>query len=84
MKLVDLLGYAAGIIVVSSLIPQTLKSWKTKLTRDLSLARYVMYTIGLSIWILYGVLIQNGPIAVMNSIAVVLSGSILYLKIRYK
>jgi MtN3 and saliva related transmembrane protein len=84
MKFVDILGYLAGGLVVSSLIPQTLKSWKTKLTRDLSLLRYVIYTIGLCIWVIYGILIQNGPIAIMNSIAVVLAGSILYLKIRYK
>jgi len=84
MKLVDILGYLAGGLVVSSLIPQTIKSWKTKLTRDLSLLRYCMYTIGLFIWIVYGIMIKNGPVAIMNSIAVILAGSILYLKIKYK
>lgn len=84
MKFVDILGYLAGTLCVASLIPQTLKSWKTKLTRDLSLTRYIMYTIGLTLWTIYGILIQNGPLIIMNSLAIVLAGSILFLKIRYK
>jgi len=84
MELIDLLGYSAGILVVISLLPQTIKSWKTKLTRDLSLWRYIIYSLGLILWIAYAVIINNGPVAVMNSLGLVLALSILYLKVRYK
>ena len=84
MKLIDLLGYTAGVLVVISLLPQTIKSWKTKLTRDLSLWRYIIYVIGLTLWIIYAIIIQNGPVAIMNSLGLLLALSILYLKIRYK
>ncbi|PIR07121.1 MAG: hypothetical protein COV55_01680 [Candidatus Komeilibacteria bacterium CG11_big_fil_rev_8_21_14_0_20_36_20] len=84
MKLIDLLGYTAGILVVISLLPQTIKSWKTKLTRDLSLWRYIIYIVRLILWITYAAIIKNGPVAVMNSIGLILASSILYLKIRYK
>ncbi len=84
MNSIDLLGYAAGILVVISLLPQTVKSWKTKSTRDLSLWRYIIYCVGLILWITYAVIINNGPVAVMNSIGLVLALSILYLKVRYK
>ncbi|MFA6992455.1 MAG: SemiSWEET transporter [Candidatus Gracilibacteria bacterium] len=84
MKLVDIIGYIAGGLGVASLIPQVIKSWQTKLTRDLSFWRYFMYVTGLTLWVVYGALIQNGPLLVMNGIAVVLAGSILCLKIKYK
>ena len=83
MSYVDLLGYLAGILVVISLLPQAIKSWKTKSTKDISLMRYVIYVTGLVLWIIYAILIQNGPVAVMNSVGLALAVTILYLKLRY-
>jgi len=83
MEWVNLLGYVAGALVVLSLLPQVIKSWKTKLTRDISLSRYVIYVIGLVLWIAYAFIIENGPVGVMNAIGLVLALSILYLKIRH-
>jgi len=83
MRLVDLIGYAAGICVVGSLIPQLIKSWKTKSTNDLSLARYIIYIVGVVLWMVYGFIITNGPMIVMNIAALLMALSILYLKLRY-
>lgn len=84
MEAIDILGYIAGILVVISLLPQAIKSWKTKLTRDISLWRYIIYIIGLILWITYAVIIENGPVALMNSAGLALAISILYLKLQYK
>ena len=83
MSNIDLLGYLAGILVVASLLPQVIKSWKTKSTKDISLARYVIYVAGLILWIAYAAIIGNGPVAVMNAIGLILALSILYLKLNY-
>ena len=83
MNPVELLGYAAGILVVISLLPQVIKSWKTKSTKDISLWRYVIYIIGLAFWIVYAIIINNGPVAVMNGIGLLLALSILYLKLKH-
>jgi len=80
---IDILGYVAGLMVVFSLLPQVLKSWRTKSTADISLARYVIYVAGLVLWVIYAVLIQNKPVAVMNGVGLVFASSILYLKLRY-
>ena len=80
---VNFLGYIAGILVVVSLLPQVIKSWKTKSTKDISLERYVIYIIGLILWIAYAVIIKNGPVAMMKSIGLVLATTILYLKLKY-
>ena len=82
--MIDILGYIAGILVVISLLPQTIKTWKTKLVRDLSLWRYIIYCVGLVLWIIYAIIIDNGPVALMNSIGLLLALSILYLMIRYR
>ncbi len=84
MLYLNILGYLAGILVVISLLPQVIRSWRTKSTKDLSLWKYVIYIIGLSLWITYAVLIKNGPVVAMNTIGLLLALSILYLKLRYK
>ena len=84
MNYINILGYLAGILVVISLLPQAIKSWKTKSTKDISLTRYVIYIIGLVLWIVYAIIIENGPVALMNSIGLILALSILYLKLKYK
>ena len=81
--LIDILGYVAGILVVISLLPQVIKSWKTKSTKDISLWRYVIYVVGLILWVTYAFLISNGPVGVMNGIGLVLALSILLLKIKH-
>ncbi|MBI4127374.1 hypothetical protein HY463_01570 [Candidatus Peregrinibacteria bacterium] len=83
MQTIDLLGYIAGALVVVSLIPQTIKSWRTKMTRDISLWRYIIYSTGLILWIAYALAINNGPVAVMNSLGLLFALSILYLKIKH-
>jgi MtN3 and saliva related transmembrane protein len=83
MSNVDILGYAAGILVVISLFPQVIKSWRTKSTKDLSLLRYLIYIFGLILWITYAVVIENGPVAAMNGVGLAFALSILYLKLRY-
>lgn len=83
MDSIDLLGYAAGILVVVSLLPQAMKSWKTKSTKDISLARYLIYIAGLILWIAYALIINNGPVALMNGVGLLLALLILWLKIRH-
>ncbi len=84
MEYIDILWYVGWTLVVASLVPQVIKSRKTKLTRDISLRRYIIYAVGLILWITYAIIIQNGPVAIMNSAGLVLALSILYLKVRYK
>ena len=68
---VDILGYVAGLLVVFSLLPQVIKSWRTRSTRDISLIRYVVYVTGLVLWVTYAVIIENGPVAVMNGVGLI-------------
>lgn len=80
---INLLGYFAGALVVGSLIPQVVKSWRTKSTRDISVWRYIVYVAGLVLWVTYALIIHNGPVAITNGIGLVLALVVLSLKMKY-
>lgn len=80
---VNLLGYLAGILLTISLIPQVLQSWRTKSTKDISLWRYVIYTTGIALLVVYAILIDAIPVAVTNIVALPLALSVIYLKLKY-
>jgi len=83
MALIDIIGIIAAIIVNISFIPQFIKSWKTKKTEDISIMMYLIYTMGILLWLIYGVTIKNIPIIFSNLIGLSLLLSVLYLKIKY-
>jgi len=80
---VELVGLTAGLFVASSLFPQVLKSWKTKSTKDISIAWNVINLIGQLIWLLYGILIGSISLIVMTTLTFLMVLSLLILKIKY-
>jgi MtN3 and saliva related transmembrane protein len=84
MFYVEIIGFAAGTLTTVCLVPRVLKAWKTKLTRDVSLVWVVTLTIGVVLWLAYGILINSLPIIVANFFTLILSLIILLLKLKYK
>jgi MtN3 and saliva related transmembrane protein len=78
-----LLGLAAGFCTTLSFLPQLLKTWKTKSTHDISTGMYVTLSIGLLLWVFYGVSIYSLPIIITNVVTLVLSSAVLVLKIKH-
>jgi len=83
MVYVEIIGFAAGTLTTVCLIPQVLKVWKTKLTRDISLGWIMTLTIGVALWLAYGILINSYPVIVANFFTLILSIIILILKLKY-
>jgi MtN3 and saliva related transmembrane protein len=82
MGYVTVIGLMAGILTTLSFLPQVIKSWKTRKTRDISSIAYSLLTIGIFLWLVYGLLLEDLPLILANGIAFVLASSILLLKIR--
>ena len=80
--MIDLIGFAAAIITTSSFFPQAIKTWKTKDTTGISLIMYSFFTIGVSLWLIYGILISDYPLIFANGISFVLSLVIFYIKLQ--
>ncbi len=79
----ELTGYLAGIIMVVALMPQIIKSWKTKSTKDISIGWNSIYIFGLILWIVYGIGIKSYPLTFTVIVETILAISLLILKFRY-
>ncbi|PIT86971.1 MAG: hypothetical protein COU33_00230 [Candidatus Magasanikbacteria bacterium CG10_big_fil_rev_8_21_14_0_10_43_6] len=83
MDVVTLIGLIAATCTTIAFIPQSLKIIKTKHTKDLSLGMYSILTLGIFLWLVYGVLLKNPPIIIANAISLVFCSTTLVLVFKY-
>jgi len=84
MDSIAIVGYIAGVLTTVSFVPQLIKAWKMRETRNLSLAMLVLFGIGILLWTIYGFWVDSLPIIAANVTTFVLILILLGLKIRYK
>jgi MtN3 and saliva related transmembrane protein len=84
MNFTDILGLLAGFCVTVSVIPQIIKVWKTKKVKQISLLTFSVLTFGIAIWVLYGILKNDFPIIITNSISLFLNLIMVYFLIYYE
>lgn len=77
------LGAFAGFCTTVSFLPQLIRAWRTRSTRDISLGMFSVLVFGIFLWLVYGVLIGDGPLIAANAVSLCFTGSILYLKLRH-
>jgi MtN3 and saliva related transmembrane protein len=83
MDVVTALGLVAGTLTTGAFVPQVVRTWRTKSTKDLSLPMLASFSTGVLCWLLYGIWIDSLPIVITNGITFVLAGTNLVLKLRY-
>jgi MtN3 and saliva related transmembrane protein len=81
---VTVIGLIAAACTTFSYVPQAVKTIKTKNTKSLSLIMYVIMTVGIVLWLSYGILLRDLPIIIANIVTLLFAGIILILKIKYK
>lgn len=84
MKIELILGLLAAAFTTFAYLPQSIKTIRTKETKDISLLTIIMLEVGLITWLIYGILIDSIPIISANTISIVFMSVILVLKLRYK
>ena len=84
MNATEVLGYTAGTISSLTFLPQVIKTWKSKSAGDISLLMFLFATASVVIWLIYGILKENGAIIYTNATILVLSSVMLVFKFRYK
>lgn len=80
---IDLLGLAAGSLTTLSFVPQVLKIWRTKSGKDVSYGMFLLFSLGVLLWLAYGLILGAMPIIVANTVTLVLALVVLGLKYRY-
>jgi MtN3 and saliva related transmembrane protein len=83
MEITELFGYLAATLTTVSFIPQVIQVWRSKHTKDISLGMYSIFTVGIGVWLVYGILLGSMPIIIANCVTLVLAGSVLAMKLRY-
>jgi MtN3 and saliva related transmembrane protein len=78
----DWLGYAAATLTTSAFIPQVWLTWVTRDTSGISLGMYVVFTLGIALWLAYGIATGDWPIIIANAITLALAATILVMKLR--
>lgn len=80
--LTNLIGYPAAFLTTVAFVPQAWKSWRTRDLSGISLPMYALFTLGVALWLAYGVLLGSLPIMLGNGITLALASVVLILKIR--
>ena len=80
----ELVGYLAAALTTCSFIPQAWLTFRTRDVRGVSLGMYSVFTLGVALWLAYGVMLAAWPIVIANGITLALAGTILGMKLRYR
>ncbi|MET1411538.1 SemiSWEET transporter [Roseibium sp. HPY-6] len=84
MILAETIGFIAAILGTICWLPQTIKTWRTRETKDLSLSANLLVLATVALWLIYGIAIDAWPLIVANVISVILVGAIVTAKLIYK
>ena len=79
----ELIGAIAATLTTCSFLPQVWRVWQTRHTKDISLLMYTLFTLGVALWLAYGILLDAWPIIIANSITLLLAGTVLVMKLRF-
>lgn len=77
----NLFGYPAAFLTTIAFVPQAWQSWRSRDLSGISLPMYALFTLGVALWLGYGLVIGSLPIIAANAITLALSSVVLWLKI---
>jgi MtN3 and saliva related transmembrane protein len=80
----DWIGSVAACLTTASFVPQVWHTLRTRDVRGISLGMYSLFTVGVALWLVYGLLLGAWPIIIANAITTSLALAILVMKLRYR
>ena len=78
-----IIGMAAATLCALSFVPQIIKIYKTKTTRDLPVVTFLFFMLGVILWLIYGLMIKEFPIIIANSLTLIFIFIIIAMKLKY-
>lgn len=79
---IEIIGYCAALLTTIAFLPQAIQSWRTRDLSGISLGMYSLFTVGVGLWLIYGLIIEKWPLILANALTFALALSILLLKLR--
>jgi MtN3 and saliva related transmembrane protein len=79
---IEIIGYCAAFLTTIAFLPQAIQSWRTRDLSGISVGMYSLFTAGVGLWLIYGLIIEKWPLILANAMTFALALSILVLKLR--
>ncbi|MDP3254012.1 MAG: SemiSWEET transporter [Hydrogenophaga sp.] len=83
MQTSELIGFGAAFLTTASFVPQVWLTFRTRDVSGISLGMYSVFTLGVALWLVYGLSLAAWPVVAANAITLALAVSILVMKLRY-
>ena len=83
MQLGDVIGYGAACLTTASFVPQAWLTFRTRDVSGISLGMYSVFTVGVTLWLFYGLSLGAWPVVVANAITLTLALASLAMKLRF-
>ena len=80
---IEVIGFGAAILTTASFVPQAWLTFRTRDVSGISLGMYSAFTLGVALWLLYGLVLMAWPLIVANAITLSLALAILIMKLRF-
>jgi MtN3 and saliva related transmembrane protein len=84
MTLIDAIGSLAACLTTASFVPQAWHTFRSRDVSGISLGMYSLFTVGVALWLVYGLLMDAWPIIIANAITTSLALMILVMKLRFR
>jgi MtN3 and saliva related transmembrane protein len=78
----EFIGFIAALLTTVAFVPQVWHSWKTRDLSGVSIYMYMLFTTGVLLWFVYGIVIKSWPVIIANAITGLLAMIILALKVK--
>jgi len=84
MNSIQLLGLLAGSLTTAAFLPQVVKTWKSRSAKDLSLGMFLIFCLGVTMWLVYGFAVNDIPVIAANLLTLLLASTLLFFKLTFK
>ena len=78
------LGFAAAVCTTGAFIPQVLMVWRERGAPGISIGMYLMFILGVALWLLYGLALDSWPVVIANGLTLALAASVLGMKLYFE
>jgi MtN3 and saliva related transmembrane protein len=79
-----LVGLLAGTLTTVAAVPQVVRTYRTRHARDISIWQPILLNVGMSLWLIYGIMLGDLPLICANAVSLVCYSALILMKIMFR
>jgi MtN3 and saliva related transmembrane protein len=80
---ITLVGSVAAVCTTGAFVPQVARVWRLRSAKEISLTTFIAFSVGTFTWLVYGLLIGSVPVIIANAATLILSLTMVSMKLNY-